>query len=129
MFVADSSVWIDLYAARWGRESALLRDACDRTGEVALCGPVFQEVLQGFRDEDVFQREWRRLLNFTVFETTHWTFVKAASLFRMLRRKGVTVNSFDTTIAAVCFEQGLPLLTRDRRDFEPMARYAGLKLL
>lgn len=129
MFVADSSVWIDLYAARWGRESSLLREACDRSGDVALCGPVLQEVLQGFPEEAVFQREWRRLTNFTVFEATRWTFVKAASLFRLLRRKGVKVNSFDTTIAAICFEQGLPLLTRDRKDFEPMARYAGLKLL
>jgi predicted nucleic acid-binding protein len=41
----------------------------------------------------------------------------------------VTVNPFDTTIAAVCFDQGLPLLTRDRKDFEPIARYAGLRLV
>jgi predicted nucleic acid-binding protein len=39
------------------------------------------------------------------------------------------VNSWDTTIAAVCFEQGLPLLTRDRRGFAPIAKHAGLRLL
>jgi predicted nucleic acid-binding protein len=61
-------------------------------------------------------------------ETTRWTFLRAASLYRFLRKKGATVNSFDTTIAAVCFENGLPLLTRDVRDFAPMAKYAGLKL-
>ena len=55
--------------------------------------------------------------------------MRAAGLFRMLRRRGYTVNSFDTTIAAVCFEQGLPLLTCNTRDFAPMAKYAGLKLL
>jgi predicted nucleic acid-binding protein len=129
VFVADTSVWIEAYAGRPGREADLLREACDRTDGVALCGPILQEVLQGFREEAVFQREWRNLLKFTVFETTRWTFLKAASLFRMLRRRGLTVNSFDTTIAAVCFEQGLPLLTRDKRDFAPMARYAGLKLV
>jgi predicted nucleic acid-binding protein len=45
-----------------------------------------------------------------------------------MRRKGATVNSFDTTIAAVCLENYLPLLTCNRRAFAPMAKYAGLKL-
>lgn len=130
MFVVDSSVWIDFYRDRWGRESALLREFVERdNGAVALCGPVLQEVLQGFREAAVFHREWRRLLTFTVFETTRWTWLKAAALFRLLRRKGVTVNSFDAAIAAVCFEQGVPLLTCNTRDFAPIAKYAGLKLL
>ena len=129
MFVADSSVWIEAYAGRWGRESLLLREACEKTGDVALCGPILQEVLQGFREADDFQREWRRLLTYTVFETTRWTWLKAAALFRMLRRRGCTVNSFEVAIAAVCFEQGLPLLTCNTRDFAPIAKYAGLKLL
>jgi len=60
--------------------------------------------------------------------STCWTFLRAASLYRNLRRKGATVNSFDTTIAAVCLENYLPLLTSNRRDFAPIARYAGLKL-
>jgi predicted nucleic acid-binding protein len=67
-------------------------------------------------------------MSFSIMETTRWTFLRAASLYRFLRRKGVTVNSFDTTIAAVCLENYLPLLTCDRRDFGPMAKYAGLKL-
>ena len=129
MFVADTCVWIEFYRNRWGRESTLLRRSIDRDGDVALCGPILQEVLQGMRDEGEFQREYRRLLSFKVFEASRWTFLRAASLFRFLRRKGVTVNSFDTTIAAVCFEQGLPLLTCNTRDFAPIAKYAGLKLL
>jgi hypothetical protein len=65
---------------------------------------------------------------FAFLETTRWTFFRAASLYRFLRRKGVTVNAFDTTIAAVCLDHRLPLLTCNRRDFEPIARHAGLKL-
>jgi predicted nucleic acid-binding protein len=67
-------------------------------------------------------------MTFTVFETTRWGFLRAASLYRFLRRKGATVNSFDPTIAAGCLENDLPLLTCNRRDFAPMAKYAGLKL-
>jgi predicted nucleic acid-binding protein len=130
VFVVDSSVWIEFYRDRWGREASLLREAVERDGDaVALCGPILQEVLQGFREAATFARELRRLQEFTVFETTRWTWLKAAALFRRLRAKGVTVNSFDTVIAAVCFEQGVPLLTCNRRDFAPIAKYAGLKLI
>ncbi len=128
MFVADSSVWIDFYASRWGRETHLLKEAIGRVNRIRVCGPVVQEVLQGIRSEAEFQREWRNLLCFRYLEATRWTFLRAASLYRFLRRKGVTINSFDTTIAALCIENYLPLLTLDRTDFEPMARHAGLKL-
>jgi predicted nucleic acid-binding protein len=130
VFVVDSCVWIESYAGRWGRESSLLREAIENDdAAVALCGPVLQEVLQGFGDRATFESEARRLQEFMIFETTRWTWLQAASLFRFLRRKGATVNPFDSAIAAVCFEQGVPLLTRDRRAFAPMAKYAGLKLL
>ena len=128
MFVVDSSVWIDYLDDRKGREVELLDRAMDRDDDIFVCGPVFQEVLQGIRDETAFQREWRNLAAYPFLETTRWTFLRASMLYRRLRRRGVTVNSFDTTIAAVCLENGLPLLTRDRRDFEPIARHAGLRL-
>jgi predicted nucleic acid-binding protein len=128
VFVVDSSVWIDFFNDRSGREVALLDQAIATQESIHLCGPILQEVLQGFRKEEDFQRRWRDLMKFGVLETTRWTYLRAASLYRFLRKKGATVNSFDTTIAAVCFESRLPLLTRDRRDFAPMAKYAGLKL-
>lgn len=117
-----------MLAERWGRETLLLRESIRQVNKIRLCGPILQEVLQGIRDEAEFQREWRNLVQFRFLETTRWTFLRAASLYRFLRRKGATVNSFDTTIAAVCLENYLPLLTCNRRDFEPMAKYAGLKL-
>ena len=128
MFVVDSSVWIDYYANRPVPPVEQLEKAVRDESSIALCGPILQEVLQGMRSEEDFQREWRHLMRFRMLETTRWTFLRAASLYRHLRRKGATVNSFDTTIAAVCLENYLPLLTCNRRDFEPMARYAGLKL-
>jgi predicted nucleic acid-binding protein len=128
VFVVDSSVWIDYFADRPVRPVMQLDLAIRQDGAIALCGPILQEVLQGIRAEAEFQIQWRRLMTYTVFETTRWTFLRAASLYRFLRRKGATINSFDTTIAAVCLENYLPLLTCNRRDFAPMAKYAGLKL-
>ena len=128
MFVVDSSVWIDYFLAREGREVALLDRALEEDSDVYLCGPILQEVLQGIRGEDEFHRQMRNLMSFSILETTRWTFIRAASLYRSLRTRGITVNSFDTAIAAVCLENRLPLLTCNRRDFEPLARHAGLTL-
>jgi predicted nucleic acid-binding protein len=128
VFVVDSCVWIDYYADRPARPVEQLEQAVRDESSVALCGPILQEVLQGIRLENDFQQQWRYLMKFRMLETTRWTFLRAASLYRYLRRKGATVNSFDTTIAAVCLENYLPLLTCNRRDFAPMAKYAGLKL-
>ncbi len=128
MFVVDSSVWIDYFANRPVRQVEQLEQAVRDESSIALCGPILQEVLQGMRSEADFQREWRHLMRFRMLEATRWTFLRAASLYRFLRRKGATINSFDTTIAAVCLENYLPLLTCNRRDFQPIAKYAGLKL-
>lgn len=129
MFVADSSVFIEFLNDRAGRETALLERSIETGDKVCLCGPILQEVLQGIRDEAEYQLAWRRLLDLKIFETSRWTFLRSAALYRFLRKKGATVNSFDTTIAAVCLENYVPLLTRDRKAFAPMAKYAGLKLL
>jgi hypothetical protein len=128
VFVVDSSVWIEHFADRPGREVEFLRKAIEEATEVFLCGPILQEVLQGIRKEPDFQKEWRNLVSFPSLESTRWTFLGAATLYRFLRRKGITVNSFDTTIAATCLEHDLPLLTCNHRDFEPISRHAGLKL-
>jgi len=57
------------------------------------------------------------------------THVRAAALYRMLRARGVTVRgAVDCIIAATCLETGAALLTLDR-DFEAIARHAGLRLL
>ena len=128
MFVADSSVWIDFLAGREGREVALLESAIERVSRVLLCGPVLQEVLQGIRSDLEFHRQRVLLSRFRFLETTRWTYYRAASLYRLARRNGMTVNSFDTTITAVCLEHSVPLLTLNLRDFEPFARHAGLTL-
>jgi predicted nucleic acid-binding protein len=129
VFVVDSSVYIGLLGGRPGREVERLERALEIEERVCVWGPILQEVPGGIRSEADYQREGRNRMTLTVFETTRWTFPRAASLYRYLRKKGATVNSFDTTIAAVCLENYAPLLTRDKRDFAPMAKRAGLKLI
>jgi len=53
--------------------------------------------------------------------------VRAAKNFRALRRHGVTVRkTIATIIATRCIEGGFDLLHSDR-DFEPFAKYLGLR--
>lgn len=128
MFVVDTSVWIDFFRGRATSETASLKSALRNIRNVALCGPVLQEVLQGVRDDRDFKKERLKLSKFAFLEATRWTFLRAAALYRVLRRKGHTLGPFDTLIGAVCLEHGVPLLTADRRDFEPLVRHAGLRL-
>ena len=52
--------------------------------------------------------------------------VRAASNFRALRRRGITVRkTIDLLIGTWCIENRQPLLHNDS-DFRPMARHLGL---
>ena len=60
---------------------------------------------------------------------TQATFIRAAEIFRLLRRKGITVRrSIDCMIAAVATEHEIPLLHNDR-DFIPIAKHCGMKMI
>lgn len=55
--------------------------------------------------------------------------VKSAQNYRKLRKKGATVRkTIDIIIATFCVENRLPLLHSDK-DFAPMAKHLGLKLV
>ena len=57
------------------------------------------------------------------------TFVKAAHLYRSLRRRGITIRKpLDCMIAAVAIEHSIPLLHNDK-DFEPIEKFCGLLVL
>jgi predicted nucleic acid-binding protein len=57
------------------------------------------------------------------------TFEMAADIYRILRKKGVTVRKpVDCMIASVAIEQSIPLLHNDR-DFDPVEKHCGLEVL
>ena len=56
-------------------------------------------------------------------------FVRAAKIYRTLRRKGITIRkSNDCIIAATALEHHCQLLHNDR-DFTPIAEHFPLKIL
>jgi predicted nucleic acid-binding protein len=54
--------------------------------------------------------------------------IKAAQLYRSLRRKGITIRKAnDCVIAALCIEFDIPLFHSDK-DFDNIAKYSALKI-
>ncbi len=55
-------------------------------------------------------------------------FVRAAGVFRSLRKQGVAIRKpVDCMIASVAIEHDVPLLHNDR-DFDYIAKYSNLRL-
>jgi len=127
--LVDTTVWIDFFRGKAtpevGEVERLLREGED----ICTCGVVLTEVLQGVREDDDYRRTLARFHAFLFLSMDRETFVRAAELYRSLRRKGVTIRKpVDCMIAAVCLEHDAELLHNDR-DFDPMAMHCGLKVL
>jgi hypothetical protein len=119
--VADTSVWIDLFA---GRPVPTLEEAL-RQGLVVLPPIVVAELISGAR----LARDRTAILalveELPVHETPleHW--VRVGDLRRRLAGRGVSVSTPDAHVAQCALERGALLLSRDTI----FARIAGASAL
>ena len=129
MVIIDSSVWIDYLADRTTPETDWLARNV-KSDEISLTDLTLCEVLQGFRDDLVFQRILSRLVLLPVFSTGGAALaIATAENYRILRAKGITVRkTIDCLIATFCIRYGHILLHRDR-DFDPFEKHLGLRVL
>ena len=126
MVLVDTSVWIETFRKPRGPNLEQLVDFND----VVCCLPIYQEVLQGFRDEQAFRkaREALRAMPMVEAPLRIEVFDQAADLYRSIRRLGLTVrSSVDCLIAACALRHDLEILHRDR-DFASIARVAPLRV-
>jgi predicted nucleic acid-binding protein len=127
--IVDTTVWIDYLRGIRNPESDWLdrEMPLQRLGltELILC-----EVVQGFRDDAVFERVLRDLRRFEILEARGAGLaVDAVRNFRELRRKGYTVRkTIDCWIATFCIRERHTLLHRDR-DFDPFESLLGLRVI
>lgn len=129
MVIIDTTVWIDFFAARSLPHVAALETIIERREDICICGIILTEVLQGIRKDSEFQ-ETRDLFNNLIFLPMPYTvFLSSADIFRKLRRKGITIRkSIDCMIASVAIENDILLLHNDK-DFQPIEKHCGLKVL
>jgi hypothetical protein len=129
MIVVDTSVWIDHFNGRLTERVNLLRMIVGRhpilVGDLVLC-----EVLQGARNDHDALRLEAGLRQFDLAPMVNPDLAaRAAGNYRRLRTRGVTVRkTIDVLIGTFCIENSHVLL-HDDRDFEPMERHLGLRVL
>ncbi len=124
--MVDTSVWVEMLAGRPGSD---LRQ--DDLPFFVTCAPVVQEILQGLRPGAESETFRRAFLAMPVLgdPLALSTFLAAAEIYQIGRRKGYTIrSSVDCLIAAIAIEHRVPVWHRDR-DFATIARFTALECL
>jgi hypothetical protein len=129
MIVVDSSVWIAHLRDIQIPAVAKLRGVIDPL-DIIVGDIVLLEVLQGARDDAHAAAIERNLRQFEIAAMVDEAqAAPAARYYRLLRDRGITIRkTIDVIIGAYCLQHGCGLL-HDDRDFEPMARYLGLRVV
>jgi len=113
--LVDSTVFIDFFRGRETMQTRRLEQSFREGDEICYGGFVLVEVLQGIRDEEEFAVVKRQFENLIYLEDDRSTFELGATIYRELRRKGVTIrNSIDCLIAATVIQHGVNFLENDR---------------
>jgi predicted nucleic acid-binding protein len=122
MLLVDSSVWID-HVRNLDTDAIRFVELRDEDEEIAMAGVIFQEVLQGARDDAVYDRLRDMFSGLLLLEPRDLsTYEVAAQLHRRARRAGFTIRKpTDCLIAALALEQGAMLVHNDR-DFVFLAQ-------
>ena len=128
MVLVDTTVWIDFFADRNEPHVAALEELIENEEDLCLCGIILAEVLQGLRSDEDYIKTKDYLDDLVLLPMQHATFIRAAEVYRRLRKRGVTIRKpVDCMIASVAIEHDIPLLHNDR-DFEYMAKYSNLRV-
>lgn len=119
MILVDTSAWIDFFRGTGAAADAV--EAALAEGEAAWCGPIAAELRRGFASA----KERARVL--PLLDGCHWLpqpeklWEEAGDLGYVLRRKGLTVKTFDLMIATYALSHDSALLTVDG-DFDAMTK-------
>ena len=130
--VVDSSVWIDYFnkidSEQVEHLEKLLLSAAS-VSPILIFPVIMQEVLQGLVNDISFNTIKENLQGLDHIEYDAYDFaIKAAGLYRSLRRKGITIKKAnDCVIAALCIENNISLFHKDK-DFDNIAKHTSLKI-
>lgn len=126
--IVDTSIWINYFNSVKDENSELLNQLID-SNQVILLPIIVQEILQGIKSDKIFEviKELLLSFHFMEHEPVHAS-IEAASLYRFLRQKGVTIRKpNDCLIAAICINNRVSLFHNDK-DFDHIAKHTNLKI-
>jgi len=112
----DTSVWVDFLNGHPSAHRAALAKLIADEHDLCTCGVIVAEVFQGLRREKGLAELLALFRALTYLEASGIDLhLRAADLYRTLRRQGHTVRStIDCLIAVLAEENGCTVLARDR---------------
>lgn len=130
MILVDTSIWVDFLRGESSLQRRILHDCIENEEDIAITGIILAEILQGITEDRGFRAARNYLLEFPVYEPKGIaTYIEAARIYRLCRSKGKTIRStVDCINAAICIENDLPILHKDR-DYYVIKECTGLKVL
>jgi predicted nucleic acid-binding protein len=126
--IFDTSVWIDVFRNKRTTASELLAAYIERNDPVLLVPTILQEILQGIREDAQYNYIRDILSYFTILQVSSVeAAIGAADLYRMLRKKGLTIRkSNDCLIAWYAITFSTTLVHSDS-DFDVISVHAKLR--
>jgi len=128
--IVDSSVWIDSFNSKTQTpEKQSLKTLIQNDYPIYLCPIIYQEVLQGIRDDNKFEQvkfslQQFKMIDIDLLYVTNY----AIGLYRHLRKNGITIRkSVDCLIASYAILSDMHLLHNDS-DFTQIAKKSDLKV-
>ena len=116
MVLVDTSVFINYFKGIETPGSLKLSELIDNDEVIAINEFIYQELLQGSRNEKEFfvLKQYLSSLTFASLKLGIQSFENAARLNYRCRKKGITIRStIDLLIAETAIENNIPLLHDD----------------
>ena len=126
--IFDSTIWIDYFNGVVTEKTNRLYSYINENHSIFLCPIIVQEVLQGIKEDKVFSsiKDIFYHMNMLSIDPMDAS-IGAAELYRVLRKKGVTIRkSNDCLIAFYALYFDLPLVHNDT-DFDMISKHTPLK--
>ena len=126
-YLLDTSVWINL--TKHDKSTKLnFTKALDAGSALSYCGPVLMEMLAGAKHGEDFQLQARLDAFQQMPHDIYFVYRQAGLMYRELRRKGITIRSYnDCLIAVIAMSHENVTLIHDDQDFELIAEHYDLK--
>ncbi len=129
--LVDTSVWSIALRRKAinDEESAVVKKLQEliESLQVAIIGPIRQEILSGIADEKQFESLKTKLGAFEDVSISTADYEKAAYFYSVCRINGIQGSQIDFLICAVAVNHKMPVFTLDK-DFMRYADYLPIKM-
>ena len=129
--IVDTSVWsLSLRKEGYDKHPTVIKliELIEQNADIYMVGVIFQEILQAFRKENVFNRIVKYLESFPLLNVDRRIYTNAARIHCRCAAEGLSATTIDCLIASATINSDSYLLTADK-DFTYMTKVSDLKLL